>query len=74
MNAKAKSTMVRDVERMPSHAGFDKKSPPCLMDCYSHYDLEWIEFFVESRKRKDGTHGAKAVPEVLPNVWNIPEH
>ncbi len=74
MNAKMKTTIVRDVERAPSQSSSDQKAPPCSLDCYSHYDLEWIEFLIESRKRKDGMHGAKVAPEFLPNVWNIPEN
>jgi len=72
MNATMKTTIVRDLDRTPSHVKFNKDALPCCLDRYSHYDLEWIEFLIESRKRKDGRHGADDAPEDLPRVWNIP--
>lgn len=72
MNAKMKPVSVQNFERTSSRAYDNSREASGRFDCYSRYDLEWIEFLVDSRNRKDQTQSAAAEPELLPNVWNIP--
>ncbi len=74
MNAKTKNNIGRNFERASSQLHYDGNDPTSFRDCYSHYDLEWIAFVSECRKRKDNGGIDKITLEVLPNVWNTPRH
>jgi len=73
MNAKMKTMSNPELSRI-HRENYNSRENPCYLDRYSRYDLEWIQFLVDSRKLKDGTHEDPCEPEILPNVWNAPQH
>ncbi len=74
MNTKIQTRNVQDFSRNPDRMSSGSVDHPCYLERYSRYDLEWIQFLVDSRKLKDGTHENPCEPELLPNVWNTPQH